>query len=92
MQNSLFGSFYFVPGIEETVKLVRAAGGMCYGYVCDLCDRADIYKKAKIIREKIGKVMQLRVSLNLFYEKIEADTTSRNVRTCDSDVLRAKKS
>ncbi|TGZ37228.1 Short chain dehydrogenase/reductase family 16C member 6, partial [Temnothorax longispinosus] len=48
--------FYFVPGIEETVKLVRAAGGTCYGYVCDLCDRADIYKKAKIIREEVGKV------------------------------------
>ncbi|XP_077257735.1 epidermal retinol dehydrogenase 2 isoform X2 [Temnothorax americanus] len=43
-------------GIEETVKLVRAAGGTCYGYVCDLCDRADIYKKAKIIREEVGKV------------------------------------
>lgn len=43
-------------GIEETVKLVRAAGGSCYGYVCDLCDREDVYKKAKIIKEEIGKV------------------------------------
>nr|XP_012235705.1 PREDICTED: short-chain dehydrogenase/reductase family 16C member 6 isoform X2 [Linepithema humile] len=42
-------------GIEETVKLVRAAGGSCYGYVCDLCDREDIYKKARIIKEEIGK-------------------------------------
>ncbi|KYQ53824.1 Short-chain dehydrogenase/reductase family 16C member 6 [Trachymyrmex zeteki] len=46
-------------GIEETVKLVQAAGGTCYGYVCNLCDRTDIYKKAKIIREEIGKVTVL---------------------------------
>ncbi|XP_011864301.1 PREDICTED: short-chain dehydrogenase/reductase family 16C member 6 isoform X2 [Vollenhovia emeryi] len=45
-------------GIEETVKLVQAAGGTCYGYVCDLCDRTDIYKKAKIIREEIGKTVK----------------------------------
>ncbi|XP_047365714.1 short-chain dehydrogenase/reductase family 16C member 6-like [Vespa velutina] len=43
-------------GIEETVKLVQAAGGTCYGYVCDLCNREDIYKKAALIREEVGKV------------------------------------
>ncbi|XP_043488443.1 short-chain dehydrogenase/reductase family 16C member 6-like [Polistes fuscatus] len=43
-------------GIEETVKLVQAAGGTCYGYVCDLCNREDIYKKAALLREKVGKV------------------------------------
>lgn len=48
---------FVVAGIQETVKLVQAAGGTCYGYVCDLCDRDDIYKKAKIIREEIGKVI-----------------------------------
>ncbi|XP_012057065.1 PREDICTED: short-chain dehydrogenase/reductase family 16C member 6-like [Atta cephalotes] len=45
-------------GIEETIKLIRAAGGTCYGYVCDLCDRTDIYKKAKIIRKEIGKTVK----------------------------------
>ncbi|XP_015187299.1 PREDICTED: short-chain dehydrogenase/reductase family 16C member 6-like [Polistes dominula] len=43
-------------GIEETVKLVQAAGGTCYGYVCDLCNREDIYKKAALLREEVGKV------------------------------------
>ncbi|XP_043593345.1 estradiol 17-beta-dehydrogenase 11-like [Bombus pyrosoma] len=43
-------------GIEETVKLVKSAGGICYGYVCDLCDREDIYKKAEQVRKEVGKV------------------------------------
>nr|XP_050866457.1 short-chain dehydrogenase/reductase family 16C member 6 isoform X1 [Vespula vulgaris]XP_050866458.1 short-chain dehydrogenase/reductase family 16C member 6 isoform X1 [Vespula vulgaris]XP_050866459.1 short-chain dehydrogenase/reductase family 16C member 6 isoform X1 [Vespula vulgaris]XP_050866460.1 short-chain dehydrogenase/reductase family 16C member 6 isoform X1 [Vespula vulgaris] len=43
-------------GIEETVKLVQAAGGTCYGYVCDLCNREDIYKKAALLKEEVGKV------------------------------------
>ncbi|XP_076167867.1 estradiol 17-beta-dehydrogenase 11 [Ptiloglossa arizonensis] len=43
-------------GTEETVKLVQAAGGTCYGYVCDLCDREDVYKKAALVKEEVGKV------------------------------------
>lgn len=42
--------------MEETVKLVQAAGGTCYGYVCDLCDREDVYKKAALVKEEVGKV------------------------------------
>lgn len=45
-----------VSGIQETVKLVQAAGGTCYGYVCNLCNREDVYEKANIIKEQIGKV------------------------------------
>lgn len=43
-------------GIDEVVKLVRAAGGTCYGYKCDICDREDVYKKAAIVEEEVGKV------------------------------------
>lgn len=42
--------------MEETVKLVQAAGGTCYGYVCDLCDREDVYKKAAVVKAEVGKV------------------------------------
>lgn len=42
--------------LEETVKLVQAIGGTCYGYVCDLCDREDVYKKAAIVKQDVGKV------------------------------------
>ncbi|XP_057326447.1 epidermal retinol dehydrogenase 2-like isoform X2 [Microplitis mediator] len=43
-------------GIDETVKLVRAAGGTCYGYVCNLCNREDVYKKAEILKTEVGPV------------------------------------
>ncbi|XP_006614405.1 17-beta-hydroxysteroid dehydrogenase 13-like [Apis dorsata] len=43
-------------GMEETVKLVQTAGGTCYGYVCDLCDKEDIYKKAELVKKEVGKV------------------------------------
>lgn len=42
--------------MEETVKLARTAGGTCYGYVCDLCDKEDIYKKAELVKKEVGKV------------------------------------
>lgn len=47
---------FIFSGIEETVNLVKSAGGICYGYVCDLCDREDIYKKAEQVKEEVGKV------------------------------------
>lgn len=47
-------------GIEETVKLVQASGGTCYGYLCDLCDREDVYKKASILRNEVGRVSKNR--------------------------------
>ena len=35
---------------------MKSAGGICYGYVCDLCDREDIYKKAEQVKKEVGKV------------------------------------
>ncbi|XP_035737894.1 estradiol 17-beta-dehydrogenase 11-like isoform X1 [Vespa mandarinia] len=43
-------------GIEETMELIKAAGGTCYGYVCDVRNRDDIYKTAEIVREEVGQV------------------------------------
>ncbi|KAI4487053.1 hypothetical protein M0802_012076 [Mischocyttarus mexicanus] len=44
--------------IDETVKLVRASGGTCYGYACDLCNPEDIYKKAALLKEEVGKTVK----------------------------------
>lgn len=75
-------------GIEETVKLVLAAGGTCYGYVCDLCDRADIYKKAKIIREEIGKVTILINNAGIVTGMKFLDTPDKLIiRTMDVNVM-----
>lgn len=38
------------------MKLIRAAGGICYGYICDIRNRESIYKMAQLVREEIGQV------------------------------------
>lgn len=48
--------FRYFSGIEETMQLIRAAGGVCYGYVCDICNCQEVYKKAEQVREEIGQV------------------------------------
>ncbi|XP_047360414.1 short-chain dehydrogenase/reductase family 16C member 6-like isoform X2 [Vespa velutina] len=45
-------------GIEETMELIKAAGGTCYGYVCDVRNRDDIYKTAEIVREEVGQTVK----------------------------------
>lgn len=50
--------FFSYLGIDETVKLVQSAGGTCYGYVCNLCNREDVYKKAALLKEQVGKVFE----------------------------------
>ncbi|XP_050448760.1 short-chain dehydrogenase/reductase family 16C member 6-like [Cataglyphis hispanica] len=75
-------------GIEETIKLVRAIGGTCYGYVCDLCDREDVYKKAKIIEEEIGKVTILINNAGIVTGTKLLDTPDKLIiRTMDVNIM-----
>ncbi|XP_011268965.1 epidermal retinol dehydrogenase 2 [Camponotus floridanus] len=75
-------------GIEETIKLVRAVGGTCYGYVCDLCDREDVYKKAKIIEEEIGKVTILINNAGIVTGMKFLDTPDKLIiRTMDVNIM-----
>lgn len=74
--------------MEETVKLVRAAGGTCYGYVCDLCDREDIYNKARIIEEEIGKVSILINNAGFVTGTKLMDTPDKLIiRTMDVNIM-----
>ncbi|ROT75342.1 putative short-chain dehydrogenase/reductase family 16C member 6 [Penaeus vannamei] len=41
---------------DETVRQVSAAGGECWAYTVDLCDRHSIYKVAARVKEEVGKV------------------------------------
>ncbi|XP_063600817.1 short-chain dehydrogenase/reductase family 16C member 6-like isoform X2 [Penaeus indicus] len=43
-------------GNDETVRQVSAAGGECWAYTVDLCDRHSIYKVAARVKEEVGKV------------------------------------
>ncbi|KAI4484398.1 hypothetical protein M0802_013093 [Mischocyttarus mexicanus] len=43
-------------GIKETMKLIQETGGTCYGYVCDLVNREEVYEKAAKLREEVGHV------------------------------------
>ncbi|XP_029168837.1 epidermal retinol dehydrogenase 2-like [Nylanderia fulva] len=75
-------------GIEETVKLVQAIGGTCYGYVCDLCDREDVYKKAKIINDEIGKVTILINNAGIVTGMKFLDTPDKLIiRTMDVNIM-----
>ena len=45
--------------MDETVKLVKAAGGKCKGYQVDLSRREEVYKAANKIRDDIGDVSRI---------------------------------
>jgi hypothetical protein len=36
--------------------MIQAMGGTCYGYVCDLCNREDVYKQASSLTKEVGRV------------------------------------
>ncbi|KAK2584329.1 hypothetical protein KPH14_006720 [Odynerus spinipes] len=75
-------------GVEETVKLVQAAGGTCYGYVCDLCDREDVYKKAAQLREEVGKVSILINNAGVAIGMKLVDTPDKLIiRTMDVNIM-----
>nr|XP_033334922.1 estradiol 17-beta-dehydrogenase 11-like [Megalopta genalis] len=73
---------------EEAVKLVQAAGGSCYGYVCDLCDREDVYKKAALVRAEVGKVTILINNAGVVSGMKFLDTPDKLIiRTMDVNVM-----
>ncbi|XP_011303308.1 short-chain dehydrogenase/reductase family 16C member 6 isoform X2 [Fopius arisanus] len=44
------------PGIQQVVKEIRAFGGKCIGYTCDITDRNQIYRIAKTVKIEVGNV------------------------------------
>ncbi|KAG7198721.1 hypothetical protein KM043_001712 [Ampulex compressa] len=75
-------------GVEETVKLVEAAGGTCYGYVCDICNREEVYEKAAMVREEVGKVTILINNAGIASKTHFMDTPDHIiVRTMDVNAM-----
>lgn len=75
-------------GIDETVKLIQSAGGTCYGYVCNLCNRNDVYKKAEILKQQIGKVSILVNNAGVANGKKFMDTPDELIiKTMDVNIM-----
>lgn len=53
-------------GIKETIKLIEDAGGICYGYVCNLINREEIYERATQLKKEVGKVTILINNAGVF--------------------------
>ena len=47
---------FFFAGNDETLKLIKNAGGKAFGYVVDLTDKEAIYKAAIQIKNEVGRV------------------------------------
>lgn len=75
-------------GIEESVKLVKAAGGNVYGYKCDLTNREDVYKVAEKVREEVGQVTILINNAGVVSGRLLLDTPDHLIqRTFDVNIL-----
>lgn len=69
-------------GLESTVQEIRHNGGKCWGYYCDITNKEEIYRMAKIVQIEVGSVTLLinnagYVSGKIFWElsDVEIDRT-----------------
>lgn len=46
----------FIPGLDETVKMIESMGGFCKGYVVDISKKEEVYKAAEEIKNNVGDV------------------------------------
>lgn len=40
----------------EIAEEIRKAGGKCYTYCCDIADKEEVYRIAKIVQIEVGNV------------------------------------
>ncbi|KAG8037686.1 hypothetical protein G9C98_005897 [Cotesia typhae] len=43
-------------GIQDIVDEIKSQGGKCTGYICDISNREDIYRVAKIVKMEVGNI------------------------------------
>ncbi|XP_011497529.1 PREDICTED: short-chain dehydrogenase/reductase family 16C member 6-like [Ceratosolen solmsi marchali] len=76
------------PGLNETVKMIQAMGGTCYGYVCDLCNREDVYKQASRLTKEVGRVSILVNNAGVVTGRKFLDSTDQMIiRTMDVNIM-----
>ncbi|KAL7288785.1 hypothetical protein TKK_0016764 [Trichogramma kaykai] len=75
-------------GLDETVKLIKSSGGTCYGYVCDLCNREDVYEKAQLLNREVGRVSILVNNAGVVTGKKFLDSSDQMIkRTMDVNIM-----
>ncbi|KAF5270699.1 hypothetical protein FQA39_LY01437 [Lamprigera yunnana] len=68
--------------------MVKASGGVAYGYRCDLTNREEIYKVAESVTKEIGQVTILINNAGFANEKFLLDTPDELIRrTFDVNIL-----
>ncbi|XP_050448682.1 short-chain dehydrogenase/reductase family 16C member 6-like isoform X2 [Cataglyphis hispanica] len=46
-------------GLMEVAEEIKKAGGKCYTYYCDIADKEEIYRIAKVVQIEVGNVSML---------------------------------
>ncbi|XP_023246645.1 estradiol 17-beta-dehydrogenase 11-like isoform X2 [Copidosoma floridanum] len=75
-------------GLNETLEMIKQAGGTCHGYVCDLCDREDVYRKAAVLNKEVGRVSILVNNAGIVVAKRFLETPDNMlVKTMEVNVI-----
>lgn len=73
---------------EETVRLIKEANGVAFGYQIDLTKKAEIYRTAKLVQSEVGKVDILINNAGVVSGKDVMNCTDEQiVRTFDVNIL-----
>ncbi|XP_045475892.1 estradiol 17-beta-dehydrogenase 11 [Harmonia axyridis] len=75
-------------GIQETLKQVKAQGGVIHGLKCDLSQSDDVYRVAKLTREQFGDIDILINNAGVLSGKYLLDTPDRLIKlTFDVNII-----
>lgn len=54
--------------LKETAEEISHSGTECHYFLCDVANREEVYKQAKVVREKVN---QFDIFTDIFYLHIE---------------------
>ncbi|KAL1498163.1 hypothetical protein ABEB36_009005 [Hypothenemus hampei] len=77
-----------VQGIDETIAMVKDAGGSAVGYKCDVSNKDDVYRVARQIRQDVGNVTLLINNAGVVSGSLLLDTPDYLIkRTFDVNII-----
>jgi len=48
----------FNAGLADITEEIKAAGGKCYPYYCDITNKEEVYRVAKAVQIEVGNVSE----------------------------------